>query len=202
MGYTAQGGLQIRRGNASDHAAANCSSPVFYSALHRQPVQIHKRKGDDMPGPGSPADKTSSTVHHTPNFVYEFLRNTSQQGTKAIQTGQHKRCDKDHYGLSSEEPTNRSDFLDLEVCGLANYVDLLPHGEPIFKHDTQTTGRIAKRHTTLTDSKNIRKIRRPGRAKEQSFCLIFIQLKLVVDGPLLYIAHSFACCRKESQCCL
>ena len=47
-----------------------------------------------------------------------------------------------------------------------------------------------KKYITLTDSKNIRKIRRFGRVKEQSFRLVFIQLKLVVDGPLLYIAHT------------
>ena len=51
-------------------------------------------------------------------------------------------------------------------------------------------GRIAKRYITLTDSKNVRKIRRFGRVKEQSFRLVFIQLELVVDGPLLYIAHT------------
>ena len=36
--------------------------------------------------------------------------------------------------------------------------------------------------------------------KEQSFSLVFVQLELLVDGSLLYIAHSFACCRKENQC--
>ena len=41
-------------------------------------MQIH-RKGADMLALVSLADKTSSTVHHTLNFVYEFLRNTSQQ---------------------------------------------------------------------------------------------------------------------------
>ena len=40
------------------------------------------------------------------------------------------------------------------------------------------------------ESKNIRKIRRFGRVEEQSFSLVFIQLELVVDGPLLYIAHT------------
>ena len=49
---------------------------------------------------------------------------------------------------------------------------------------------IAKRYITLTDSMNIRKIRRFGRVKEQSFSLVFIQFELVVDGPFLYIAHT------------
>ena len=69
---------QIRRSSASDHIVANSSNLVFYSAFYRQPVQIHK-KGDDMFPLGSLADKTSSTVHHTLNFVYEFLSSTSQQ---------------------------------------------------------------------------------------------------------------------------
>ena len=32
---------QIRRSSAGDHVVANCSNLVFYSALYRQPVQIH-----------------------------------------------------------------------------------------------------------------------------------------------------------------
>ena len=92
--------------------------------------------------------------------------------------------------LCSKELTNRSDFPDLKVCGLANSVSLLLHGEPTVKHNTWITGRIARRYIILTDSKNIRKIRRFGRVKEQSFSLVFIQLELVVNGPLLYIPHT------------
>ena len=64
------------------------------------------------------------------------------------------------------------------------------HGELTVQHDTSIRGRIAKMYITLTDSKNIRKSRRFGRVKEQSFSLVFIQLELVVDGPLLYIAYT------------
>ena len=85
---------------------------------------------------GSLADNTSSTVHDTLNFVYEFLRNTSQQGMTVIYTGQYETCDKNFFGLSSKELTNRSDSPDLKVCGLANSVDLLLHGEPTVKRDT------------------------------------------------------------------
>ena len=66
------------RSSASDHVVANCSNLVFYSAFYRQPVQIHMKRGDMFPL-GSFADKTSSTVYHTLNFVHEFLRNTSQK---------------------------------------------------------------------------------------------------------------------------
>ena len=68
----------MRRSSASDYAVANCSNLVYYSAFYRQPVQIHKKRGN-MFALGSFADKTSSTVHHTLNFVYEFLSSTSQQ---------------------------------------------------------------------------------------------------------------------------
>ena len=69
--------------DASVSRGAESSNLVFYSAFYRQPVQIHK-KGGDMFLLGNLADKTSSAVHHTLNFVYEFLRNTSQQGIAVI----------------------------------------------------------------------------------------------------------------------
>ena len=64
MGCTVQGG---QAGSASHHAVADCSNLVFYSALYRQPVQIH------MFAPGSLADKTSSTVYHRLKFVYKCV---------------------------------------------------------------------------------------------------------------------------------
>ena len=67
---------QVRRSSATDHAVADCSSLVLYSAFYWQPVLIHK-KGGNIFAPGSIADKTSSTVQHTVNFVYTFLRDTS-----------------------------------------------------------------------------------------------------------------------------
>ena len=82
------------------------------------------------------ADKMSSTIHHTLNFGYKFLRNTNQQGITVISMREYKGCDKNFCGLSSKELMNRSESSDLKVCGLANSVDLLLHGEPTVKHDT------------------------------------------------------------------
>ena len=76
---------QIRRSSASDHVVTNCNNLVFCSAFYRQPVQIHKKgRGGGMFVLRSLADKTSITVHYTLNFVYEFVRNTSQQGITVI----------------------------------------------------------------------------------------------------------------------
>ena len=61
---------KVRRSSASDHAVADCSNLVFYSAFYWQPVQIHKE-------PGSLAGMGSSTVHHTLNFVCKCLRDAS-----------------------------------------------------------------------------------------------------------------------------
>ena len=110
---------------------------ILYYILHSTGSQCKStRRGGDMFSLGSPADKTSSTVHHTMNFVQEFLRNTYQKEITVIDTGQDKRCGKNFCGLSSKELMNRSDSPDLKVCGLANSVDLLLHGEPTVKHDT------------------------------------------------------------------
>ena len=83
-GCTVQGGWTDKEKQlASNHTVANCSNFAFYSALYGQPVQIHKKGGDMFPL-WSLADKMSSTVHHMLNFVYKFLRSTSQQGITVI----------------------------------------------------------------------------------------------------------------------
>ena len=125
----------IRRSSASYHIEANCSNLVFFSAFYRQSVQIYK-KGCDMFVLGSLADKMSSTVHHTLNFVKKFLRNTNQQGITVISMREYKGCDKNFCGLSSKELMNQSNAPDLKVCGLAKSVDMLLHGEATVKHDT------------------------------------------------------------------
>ena len=71
--------------DASVSRGAESGNLVFYSAFYRQPAQTHKKGGDMFPL-WNLADKTSSTVHHTLKFVYEFLRNTSQQGITVIET--------------------------------------------------------------------------------------------------------------------
>ena len=69
-------------------------------------------------------------------------------------------------------------------------------GESMVKHDTLITGRITKRYVTLANFYNIRKVRGFGLVEEQCFSIIFVQLKLVVDGPLLYVTDTVsACCR-------
>ena len=82
MGCADYGG-RTDKSSASDNIVTNCSNLAFYFAFFRHPVQIHK-KGVEKFALGSLADKTSSTVHHTLNFVYELLRNTSQQGNGTV----------------------------------------------------------------------------------------------------------------------
>ena len=82
----------------------------------------------------------------------------------------------------------QSDLLDLKVRSLTNFVNLLLHGEPIVKHDTYTTDSITKRYVILASFLNIRKVRGCGWVEEQ--CFSFTDLKLVVDGPLLYVTNT------------
>ena len=58
------------------------------------------------------------------------------------------------------------------------------------KHDTLITGRITNRYVTLANFYNIRKVRRFGLVEEQCFSVIFVQLKLVVDGRLRYVTDT------------
>ena len=65
---------KVKRSSANDHV-------VFYSALYWQPLQIHKNKGN-MFASWSLVDKTSSTVHHTLNFVYKFFEEYQPTGNR------------------------------------------------------------------------------------------------------------------------
>ena len=93
---------------------------------------------------GSPADKTSITVHHTLNFVKKFLRNTNQQGITVISMREYKGCDKNFCGLSSKELMNQSNSPDLKVHGLTNSVDLLLNGEPTVKTTPRLRAELQK----------------------------------------------------------
>ena len=58
------------------------------------------------------------------------------------------------------------------------------------KHDTLITGRITKRYVTLDNFYNIRKVSGFGLVEEQCFSIIFVQLKLLVDGRLRYVTDT------------
>ena len=95
---------------------------------------------------GSLANKTSSTVHHTLNFVYTFSgipANRESQSSKRERT-----TDMTTIFVASVVRNWRKDPT-LRIS-LANSVNLMPHGEPIV-NDTLVTGKITKRYVTLAN---------------------------------------------------
>ena len=99
---------------------------------------------------------------------------------------EYKRHEKSFCGLGGKELANRSDPLDLKVRSLANSVSLLLHDEPV-----NMTPRL---RAELQTAKSLWPIlRTPGRSgwdEEQRFSFIFVQLKLAMDGPLLYVTNT------------
>ena len=118
---------QIRRSSASDHVVA-----ILHSILQSTGSQCKSiRSGATCSRLG--ALQTRWAVQ----FITRWTLFTSCWGIPASrETGRYERRDKNFCGLNSKELTNRSESPDLKVCGLANSVDLLLHGEPTVKHDT------------------------------------------------------------------
>ena len=173
---------------------------ILYYILHSTGSQCKStRRGGDMFSLGSPADKTSSTVHHTMNFVQEFLRNTYQKGITVIDTGQDKRCDKNFCGLSSKELTIDpilliSKYAVWQILSTCCFM-MSPQSNmtPRLRAEQQKGISLGPILRTSGRSEDLE-----GSRAELPSCLHSVGA-CYGWSTSFHPSHSFACCRKENQ---
>ena len=92
----------------------------------------------------------------------------------------------------SEKPAGWTNAFKLEISSLADFSDMLLHGQFWVKDESKVPGRIREGDVVRAKSNrvregNVRRFQGRWKGKEKSFCFVVVQFELISCHPCLYV---------------
>jgi len=121
------------------------------------------------------------------------IRCTHEETVALVEPWEDIGSNKGHGCIFSEKPVDRTNAFKLEISSLADFYDVLLHGQVWAKNDSKVPGRIREGdHVVRAKSNRVREGnggRSQGRWKwkEKSFCFVVVKFELIFGHPCFYI---------------
>ena len=140
---------------------------------------------------GCQENKSCSKVLNFLERLDDRIRCTHEETVAVVKPWKDRGSNKSLGCVFSEKPADWTNAFKLEISSLADYYDVILHGQFWVKNESKVPGRIREGDVVRAKSNRVREgngRRFQGRrkGKEKSFCFVVIQFELIFRHPCFF----------------
>ena len=141
---------------------------------------------------GCQENKSCSKVLNFLGRLDDRIRCTHKETVAVVKPWKDVGSNKNLGCVFSEKPADWTNAFKLEISSLADFYDVLLHGQFWVKNESKVPGRIREGDVVRAKSNRVREgtgRRFQGRrkGKEKSFCFVVVQFELIFRHPCFYV---------------
>ena len=141
---------------------------------------------------GCQENKSCSKVLNFLERLDDRIRCTYKETVAVVKPWKDVGSNKSLGCVFSEKPADWTNAFKLEISSLADFYDVLLHGQFWVKNESKVPGRIREGDVVRASSNRVREgngRRFQGRrkGKEKSFCFVVVQFELIFRHPCFYV---------------
>ena len=164
---------------------------IFNTFWNGKPVQFFQERCCVVMT-GCQENKSCSKVLNFLERLDDRIRCTHKETVAVVKPWKDVGSNKSLGCIFSEKPADWTNAFKLEISSLADFYDVLLHGQFWVKNESKVPGRIREGDVVRAKSNRVREgtgRRFQGRrkGKEKSFCFVVVQFELIFRHPCFYV---------------